>query len=91
MPNIEIFKNIERSRKKVIFGINVQVSLVMRGRYVCLFWTANTEFADKNTHFDYKFYLLKLIIHSWISESTDKKTADNEVHLYSQTGRCQNI
>jgi hypothetical protein len=30
----------------------IQVSLVIRGRYVPLFWTANTEFADKKTHFD---------------------------------------
>ncbi len=33
----------------------IQVCLVIRGRYVLPFWTANTEFADKNTHFDYKF------------------------------------
>jgi hypothetical protein len=36
----------------------IQVSLVIRGRYVPLFWTANTEFADKKTHFDYKFDIL---------------------------------
>ncbi len=30
----------------------IQASLVIRGRYVPLFWTANTEFADKKTHFD---------------------------------------
>ncbi len=27
------------------------------GRYGPLFWTANTEFADKKTHFDWKFGL----------------------------------
>ncbi len=32
---------------KVEMGPNVQVSLVIRGRYVPLFWTANTEFPDK--------------------------------------------
>jgi hypothetical protein len=36
----------------------VQVSLVIRGRYVPLFRTANTEFADKKTYFDRKFGIL---------------------------------
>jgi hypothetical protein len=31
---------------------HVQVSLIIRGIYVPVFWTANTEFADKKTHFD---------------------------------------
>ncbi len=29
-----------------------QANLVIRGRSVPLFWTANTEFADKKTQFD---------------------------------------
>jgi hypothetical protein len=37
---------------------NTQVSLVIRGRYVPLFWTANTKFADKRTHFDSKLDLI---------------------------------
>ncbi len=41
-------------------NFKIQASLVIRGRYVPVFWTSNIEFADK-------------------------KTADNEVHLYSQT------
>ncbi len=31
---------------------NVQVSLVIRGKYVLSFWTANLEFADKKSIFD---------------------------------------
>jgi hypothetical protein len=37
---------------------SVQVSLGIRGRYVPLFWTVNTEFADKKTYFDWKFGIL---------------------------------
>jgi hypothetical protein len=29
------------------YNEKTQVSLVIRGRYVPLFWTVNTEFADK--------------------------------------------
>jgi hypothetical protein len=36
----------------------VQVGLVIRGRYVPLFWASNTEFAYKKTHFDLKFGIL---------------------------------
>jgi hypothetical protein len=45
-------------RVKYVKANKVQVSLVIRGRYVPLFWTANTEFADKKTHFDWKFGIL---------------------------------
>jgi hypothetical protein len=41
---------------------NVQVGLVIRGRYVPLLGTANTEFADKKTHFDWKFGILAHLI-----------------------------
>jgi len=34
------------------YKTTIQVSLVIRGRYVPLFWTVNTEFEDKKTHFD---------------------------------------
>ncbi len=41
-----------------MFGLRkaqvVQVCLVIRGRYVPLIWTANTEFANKKTYFDWK-------------------------------------
>ncbi len=30
----------------------IQACLAISGRYVLLFWTANTQFADKKTHFD---------------------------------------
>ncbi len=33
----------------------IQVNLGFHGRYVPLFWTANTGFADKKTHFNRKF------------------------------------
>ncbi len=36
----------------------VEVKLAIRGRYVLLFCTENTKFADKNTIFDLKFDLL---------------------------------
>ena len=49
----------------VQLGITVQVDLVIRGRYVPLIWTANIEFADKKTHFDYKFGTL---VQFYISE-----------------------
>ncbi len=32
----------------------LQVYFVIRGKYVPLIWTSNTEFADKKTHFDWK-------------------------------------
>jgi hypothetical protein len=35
-----------------------QVGLIICGRYVPLIWTANTESADKKTHFDWKFGIL---------------------------------
>jgi hypothetical protein len=64
----------------------VQKNLVIRGRYVPLFWTANTEFKDKKTHSDWTFWLeiwhYLLIFLKWISEFADKKTADNEVRLF---------
>ncbi len=45
-------------RKSVLFVFwLVQVSLVIRGIYVQLFLTANTEFADKKTQIDCKLYL----------------------------------
>ncbi len=37
---------------RLVLGLHIQASLVIRGRYVPVFWTANTEFADKKTHFD---------------------------------------
>ena len=55
------------------------MGLVIRGRYVPLFWIANIEFTDKKTHFNWKFGLQDQF---FISEFADKKTADNEVHLY---------
>jgi hypothetical protein len=48
-------KQMEINRKS-----KVQASLFIRGRYVPVFWTANTEFADKKAHFDKKFGLLDL-------------------------------
>ncbi len=36
----------------------VQVTLVIRGRYVTSFWTANLEFADKKSIFDWKIVIL---------------------------------
>jgi hypothetical protein len=36
----------------------VQVSLVIRGRYVPSFWTANLEFTDKKSIFDWKIAIL---------------------------------
>jgi hypothetical protein len=39
----------------------VQVSLVIRGRYVLSFWTANLEFADKKSIFDWKIVILNHI------------------------------
>ncbi len=50
-----ITKNINGPIEFVQPSLTVQVSLVIRGRYVPLFWTANTEFADKKTQFDMKF------------------------------------
>jgi len=44
--------------KNIKSRFQLQENLVIRGRYVPLFWTANTEFAEKKTHFDYKFGLL---------------------------------
>ena len=41
---------------KVVFEI--QVSLVIRGRYIPSFWTANLEFADKKSIFDWKSVIL---------------------------------
>ncbi len=32
-------------------GNQIQASLVIRGRYVPVFWTSNTEFADKKDTF----------------------------------------
>jgi len=50
---INNFKN-----KYGLFSEKIQVNLVIFGTYVPLFWTTNTEFADKKTHSDYKFGLL---------------------------------
>ncbi len=44
--------------KKILIENAIQVSLVIRGRYVPLFWTTIAEFADKKTHFDQKFDIL---------------------------------
>jgi hypothetical protein len=41
-----------------IILIEVQVSLVIRGRYVPSFWTANLEFADYKSMFDWKIVIL---------------------------------
>ncbi len=35
-------------------GLVLQVSLLIRGRYVPSFWTANLEFASKKSIFDWK-------------------------------------
>ncbi len=45
--------NNNNTIRPLLFEVLVQVSLVIRGRYVPLFWTANTEFTDKKkkTHF----------------------------------------
>ena len=53
--NAKILRNIIANFFSTVFFypiLAIQVSLVIRGRYVPLFWTANTEFADKKTHFD---------------------------------------
>jgi hypothetical protein len=39
-------------RPDILVRFAVQVSLVIRGRYVLSFWTANPEFADKKSIFD---------------------------------------
>ncbi len=41
-----------------VVNFEIQVGLVICGRFVQLFWTANTEFADKKAQFDKKFGLL---------------------------------
>jgi hypothetical protein len=43
---------------KVEVTSTLQVSLVIRGRYVPSFWTANLEFADKKFIFDWKIVIL---------------------------------
>ena len=42
----------EYSKFEVDRNLLIQVSIVIRGRYVTSFWTANTELADKNSIFD---------------------------------------
>jgi hypothetical protein len=39
--------------------IDIQVSLVIRGRFFPSFWTSNLEFADKKCLFDYKIVILE--------------------------------
>jgi hypothetical protein len=71
-------------RKFCEFGpcfIVIQVSLVISGRYVLSFWTANLEFADKKSIFDWKSVILGHFSNE-ISEFTDKKSANNEGRLY---------
>ena len=57
-PDGLIFYIQIRNTRPNYLGNRVQVGLVIRGRYVPLFWTANTKFADKKTHFDWKFGIL---------------------------------
>jgi len=59
----------------------VQVGLVIRGRYVPLFWITNNELEDKKTCLARNLAFL-LILHSQLSEFTETKTADNNVYLY---------
>jgi hypothetical protein len=40
------------------FNSTIQVFLVICGRYVPSFWTANLEFADKKPYFDWKIVIL---------------------------------
>ncbi len=35
-----------------VCNLLIQARLVIFGRYVLVFWTANTEIADKKTHFN---------------------------------------
>jgi hypothetical protein len=37
---------------KILVKLSIQVSLVIRGRYVPPFWTANLEIADKKAVFN---------------------------------------
>jgi hypothetical protein len=62
-------------------AVKIQVDLVICSRYILLFWTANTEFADRR-HLLTRNLAFLSIFQLWISEFVDKKTADNEVHLY---------
>ncbi len=55
--------------------VEIQLGLVIRGRFVPLYWTSNTEFADKKANFHWKLYILDQF---FICEFADKKTADNE-------------
>ncbi len=55
--NWHFLKEVKKSLQKILVHklislIYVQVSLVIRGRYVPSFWTANPEFADKKSIFD---------------------------------------
>ncbi len=59
----------------------VQVSLVIRGRYVPLFWTVNLEFADNKSILDLKVVILDHFFQKWISEFADKKSAYDEGRL----------
>ncbi len=69
------------------FLIDIQVSLVISGRYVPSFWTANLEFVIKRPFLTGKLSFLSM----WISEFADKKSANNEVRLYYfNECHCQN-
>jgi hypothetical protein len=56
--DVEERKRRDKEAIQVIKRDAVQVSLVIRGRYVLSFWTANFEFADKKTHLDWKLGIL---------------------------------
>ncbi len=77
---LQILREMSEYKFKGIF-ILVQVSLVIRGRYVLSFWTANLEFAVKKSIFDWKSVILGLF-QMWMSEFADKKSANNEGRLY---------
>jgi hypothetical protein len=55
-----VFSKTSQSREieRKFGNYEVQVDLVIRGRHILLFWTSNTEFADKKTHYDLKFGIL---------------------------------
>jgi hypothetical protein len=53
-PRLPILPATHVVKVLCILRSKVQVSFVIRGRYVPSFWTANLEFADKKSIFDCK-------------------------------------
>ncbi len=77
----KLFKLFERRGVLKILDLlaEIQVSLVIRGRYK--YWTSNYETANKNTYVRLilkDWFLKKAVFGLRICETTDKKTANNE-------------